>query len=252
MKLQFAFAVLCLTGALEGSVFSQQVARSESDVGALVRGPSFPDSYRELSASYDASVTPELIAMLNAGQEEAHWPRVAHMLGVVGDERAVEALITFVEKPSTQRLSNAQHDSRQAAIMSLGYLINRSGNERALRYLVEGLTPSVWRQRNVQGIPSWMNSNAEYDSLLSTYALMALSLSGHPRAGEALRSLQQTPVPAQVQFRKGLDTTLPQWLEVHGLVAERGVAGMYEYYETQRQLKAEREAGEANRLREAQ
>lgn len=119
-------------------------------------------------------------------------------------------------------------------------------------YLVEGLTPRVWRERNVMGTVPYRDSYAEYDLLLSTYAVFGLAVSGHPRAGEALRTLQRSPTPEQLQFRDAEGATVTQWLEVHGLVAERGVAGMWEYYETKRRLEAERQLEEAQRLREAE
>jgi hypothetical protein len=128
--------------------------------------------------------------------------------------------------------------------MSLGFLVNRTGSEQALSYLIDGLTPTIWRQRKVTGIASWSSSNEEYDLELSKYALFGLSLSGHPRAGEALRSLQLSPTPEQARFRSDLDETLPQWLEVHALVAERGIAGMYEHYAAQEQLEREQEPEE--------
>lgn len=190
--------------------------------------------------------------MLNSKAEEEHWVRIAGMLGVVGDERAADSLIAFVEKPGAARLSRQHHDGRREAVRALGFLVHRTGNERALQYLVDGLTPSFWRQRNVIGVASFVASYAEYDLLLSKYAVFGLALSGHPRAGEALRTVLQSPTREQLQFRDLEEGTLTQWLEIHELVAERGLAGMYEYYETQRRLEAERQLREVQRLREAQ
>ena len=119
-------------------------------------------------------------------------------------------------------------------------------------YLVEGLTPRVWRERNVMGVVPYRDSYAEYDLLLSTYAVFGLAVSGHPRAGDALKTLLGSPTPEQLQFRDAEGATVTQWLEVHGLVAERGVAGMWEYYETKRRLEFEEEIREVQRLREAE
>ena len=141
----------------------------------------------------------------------------------------------------------SEHDDRHQALTGLGYLVNRSGSERALRYLVDGLAPGVWRERKVQGFPPWARSYAEYDRQLSTYSLMALAVSGDPRAGEALRSLQVSPTRAQAPFREGLDSTLEQWIEVHDLVAERGVEGMNEYYAGKHRAEVEREVDAARR-----
>jgi HEAT repeat protein len=222
----------------------------ERDLQDFVRAPTFPTSYRELANSYDATATPHLIDLLNSSAEEAHWVRIAALLGAIGDERAVDALIAFIEKPvGAERLSLSHAEAYSQSITSLGLLVNRTGNERALKYLIDGLTPSVWRQRRVEGIASWATSYEEYDRALSKYALFGLALSGHPEARQALVALQLSPTLGQLQFRRGLDSTLAQWLEVHQLVAERGLAGMYEHYDAERLAKAEREVEEANRLR---
>jgi hypothetical protein len=77
-----------------------------------------------------------------------------------------------------------------------------------------------------------------YDRQLTIYAIFGLALSGHPRAGEALLSLQQSPTPSQALLQ--LDDTLDTWIQVYDVAAERGVAGMYEHYEAERQIEAER------------
>lgn len=229
---------------------AQEVA---ANIREFVQAPNFPTSYRELTTSYDASVVPQLIELLNSTVEEKNFGRTAALLGAVGDERAVNALIAFVEKPiGSDRLSPAHEDAYREAITSLGLLVNRTGSERALRYLIDGLTPSVWRQRRVEGMAAWANSYDEYDRELSKYALFGLALSGHPDAGEALRSLQQSPTSAQQQFINTNRTTLTQWLQVHQLVADRGVAGMYDYYETERRAEEQENTEEAERMRAEQ
>lgn len=233
MKCRSTFVLLLLLNlAAWGWTRAQQVA--PPDVRDYVRLQPFDrNAYGELSTLYDASVTPELVAMLSSGAEEANWAKAAYALGAIGDQRAADALIAFVEKPRPDRTSKADIDARHQAIESLGFLVNRTGNERALTYLIDGLTPKVWKGRNIQGLPPawWTISADEYDRLLSEYAILGLALSGNPRAGEALRSLQSSPTPDQAEFRKDLDDVLTQWLEVFELVKDRGVTGMYEYYE---------------------
>jgi HEAT repeat protein len=222
----------------------------------------FPNSFSELAASYDTSVVPQLVEMLNSPDEKPNHTRIVILLGIVGDERAADALISFIEKPvENVFLTNEEHEARNWAIQSLGYLANRNV-EPALSYLIEGLTPSAWRLRKVEGIASWTSSYDEYDLRLSTYALFGLARSGHPAAGQALRSLQQSPTPAQARFRNGLDETLTQWLEFHEQVAARGLAGAYEHQKAQAEItrqrlaeeirRAREERGEAQSLREAQ
>ena len=251
MNWQSAFTVLALTLALGTNVYGQQVP--QPDVREFLQShPIHGHSYKEVSSLYDSTAVPALIEALNSDAEEENWANAAYLLGVVGDERAVGVPIVFIEKGHTPSISRAHHKARRPAIRSLGYLINRTGSERALDYLVEGLTPGVWRERNVIGVVSYRDSYAEYDQLLSTYAILGLAQSGHPRAGEAPKALLRSPTPEQLQFRDAEEATVTQWLEVHELVAERGVAGMWEYYETQKRLKFEEEIKEVQRLREAQ
>ncbi len=245
-----ALTVIFLMLSAPTTALGQQ--EMQSDVGAFVRGTLFPNSYKELATSFDASITPELVSMLNSKAEEEHWLRIAGMLGVVGDERAVGSLIAFVEKSAPARLSQWHHDGRTEAIRALGFLVHRTHSERALRYLTDGLTPSVWRQRNVMGLAPNVDSYAEYDIRLSTYAVFGLALSGHPAAGEALRTVLRSPTSEQRLFRERQVVTIRQWLEIHDVVAERGVAGMYEHYENRRRIEAERQLQEGQRLRKAQ
>lgn len=248
MKRQTVAAILCLTLTLG---IDAARAQPGQDVSEFVRDPSsYPRSYRELSRSYDASVVPQLAQMLRSKAEEAHWVRIAGLLGAVGDERAVEALIMFIEEPPEGgQLTSERHNAYSQALMSLGLLVNRTRSEMALSYLIESLTPSVWSRRNYAAITQSIGSYSHYDQVLSRYAIQGLAMSGHPRAGEALRSLQQSPAPDQAQLRNGLDSMLSQWLEVYDLVAERGVDGMYEHYDEQRRAREQEEAAEAERLR---
>lgn len=247
MKSRITVVVLCwLMATLEGA-FAQETAAP--NVRESIRS-SFSESYSELANAYDASDVPELLAMLHSEDEQEYWTRIAGVLGVVGNPEVAESLIEFIEEPvvGPTYISRARHDARREAIRALGFLAARTGSERALDYLIESLDDTIWRRRNIVGVIDYLDTYALYDRQLSIYAIFGLALSGHPRAGEALRSLQQSPTPEQQQLREGLDSTLDTWLEVYDVVAERGVAGMYEHY-TERRLEAEREA---RRLREAE
>jgi hypothetical protein len=208
-------------------------------------GPPKPHSLAGYSASYDSSAVPELIVKLQSETDESRRACWAIVLGVVGDERAVEPLIASIEKPSSAQPT----DARYVAMQGLGFLINRTGSAQALTYLIDGLKLDVWRKRSLQGVPPFNRSQSEYDRQLSDYALMALALSGDPRAGDALRSLQTSPTPGQALVGKDLDDMLATWLEVHRVVAERGLQGMYDYYEARRGAEQERYAEEARRKR---
>jgi hypothetical protein len=236
MKSQITLGVLfCLITQAEVA-FAQEVTGLRESIR-----DSFPGSYEGLVNTYDASDVPELLAMLHSEDEEESWSRVVGVLGVVGDDDVADALIEFIEEPviGPTYISRARHDARNQAMRALGFLAGRTGSERALDYLIASLDVGIWRRRNLVGVIDYLDTYDRYDRQMSIYAIFGLALSGHPRAGEALRSLQQSPT--QEQARADLDDTLDTWLEIYDLVAERGVAGMYEAL-AERQLEAAREA----------
>lgn len=218
--------------------FAQEV----SGLGESIRD-FFPGSYDGLVNTYDASDVPELLAMLHSEDEMEYWSRVAGVLGVVGDDDVADSLIAFIEEPivGPTYISQARHDARNQAMRALGFLAGRTGSERALDYLIASLDDRIWRRRNLVGVIDYLDTYDRYDRQMSIYAIFGLALSGHPRAGESLRSLQQSPTREQARLRVDLDDTLDPWLEVYDLVAERGVTGMYEAF-AERQLEAAREA----------
>lgn len=231
-KSRLAAVAACCLGMTPATV-AQQAATNVRD---FVR--EHPFGVWGDTPQFDSAAVPDLIAMLRS--EEPYWGTVVGMLAVLGDERAVEALIAFVEKPAANpAFSDVYESARGRAIVGLGELVHRTGSERALTYLVEGLTPGTWNERNVRGVAPWTKSFEEYDSLLSEYAIHGLAYSGHPRAGDALRVLQRSPTREQSRFRKGLDHTLELWLEVYDLVAERGLDGAQAFSEVQQRRAAE-------------
>jgi hypothetical protein len=182
---------------------------------------------------------PELREILNSEDDEHLWPRVAGVLGVVGGEEEVDLLIELIEQPVVEPvyISRDQHFLRMEAIRSLGFLSHRTGGERALDYLIASLDDGIWRQRNILGVIDYLNTYDRYDRRLTIYAIFGLALSGQPRAGAALRSLRESPTQAQALLE--LDDVLDTYLPIHDLLAERGLAGFYEFQEEQRRLEAE-------------
>jgi hypothetical protein len=225
-----------LIGIVTATMFAMMVpliAQQSTSVGDAIRSGSGLGSYQEISQRYDVTAVPELIHMINTTSDMPYWEKAVGVLGVVGDDRAVDALIELVERQpvdATQVRREWSHARRQSLI-SLGFLIHRTGNQKALEYLIASLGDSVWRQRGVTRADSNMSLEMSH-KVLSEFAVMGLALSGHPRAGAALRALQQSPAPNQAALRDGLDDTLNSWLgEVYPLVVERGLLGMYDYYD---------------------
>ena len=178
---------------------------------------------------YTSADAPILLNMLQGKNESPYWGNIVVTLSIIGDERSVDPIIRFIEQQEDGELSDADYRSKSGALMALGYLINKTGNVKAINYLVESINPKVWAQRNVD----WntrLHANAEDRNVdLSTMAILGLALSGRPEAVEALNV-----DPANLNFQPitiGLDHRLIEIiepaLETYEQVAKDGLS---EYY----------------------
>jgi hypothetical protein len=182
----------------------------------------------EEASRYDSSVVPTLLEMLNNPAEKAHWPNIVVVLGMIGDERAVDPLISFIEADYSGDLSTELYRAKTAALMALGYIINKTGNRKALSYLMSSLHPETWGARDVVGIAPFQGDTAERNTDFSKHAILGLALSGHPEAAQALRSLQQpAPTEAQRAFQAEAGDLVSEALEEHAKIAREGLASYY-------------------------
>jgi hypothetical protein len=182
----------------------------------------------EEASRYDSSVVPTLLEMLNNPAEEAHWPNIVVVLGMIGDERAVDPLISFIEADYSGDLSTELYRAKTAALMALGYIINKTGNRKALSYLMSSLHPETWGARDVVGIAPFQGDTAERNTDFSKHAILGLALSGHPEAARALHSLQQ-PASTETQraFQAQAGDLVAEALEEHAKIAQGGLASYY-------------------------
>jgi hypothetical protein len=122
----------------------QSRASSLMDIRDFVRQVFIHGVPYEEATKYDSSVVPTLLDMLNDPAEEAYWPNIVVVLGMIGDERAVDPLISFIEADDQGDLSREHYAAKTSALMALGYLIDKSGNQKALDYLIDSLAPDTW------------------------------------------------------------------------------------------------------------
>ncbi len=170
-------------------------------------------------SSTDATV---LLEMLANDQERAFWPNIVVTLCVIGDERAVDPLISFFSRDVPGALSPSEYNAKTGALMSLGYIVNKNGNLKALNYLIDSLNPDTWTARKLTWVSPYQAGEAERNRQLTAMAIAGLALSGHPLARTALLSLQSltgvaAPDPALVE----------EALRANAVIASEGLAAYY-------------------------
>ena len=182
------------------------------------------------AAKYGPDAVPTLLAMLDDPQEKPYWSNIVVTLGAIGDERAVDPLIAFVEKGG-DTMTREEFQAKSSVLMSLGYLINKSNNEKALSYLKAHLSPEGWRESNMataraQGFKASTDLRTKQ---LSTLAVLGLALSGHPSAKSSLNFLNQgVRDMAPTAFTKQMTSVVTEALKAHETIARDGLESYYQ------------------------
>ena len=150
------------------------------------------------AARFTSEDSATLIDMLADVDDVVYWPNAAMVLGIIGDDCAVNPLINFVQGLETPDIawSPTVYRGRLSGITGLGYLARKRGNEKALTYLVESVDPEMWS--SVREIP-WLSARraeeARRRSLqLSAEAIRALELSEQAAAHKKLVELAASEI----------------------------------------------------------
>lgn len=206
------------------ALFAPGLMAQQMDIQDYVRQTFIQGVPYQQSAEYGASDVPTLLSMLADPAEEMWWTNIVGVLGIIGDERAVQPLIDFAEASVDGETSPAVYRAKTAVPMALGYLVNRSGSQAAQDYLIESLDPDAWNRRGVGWTDPFLPTAEERNVQLTTMAAMGLALSGTPEAAAALRTMADTMSPT---LTAQMGDAVSDALEVHEQVSEMGLA---EYY----------------------
>jgi hypothetical protein len=184
--------------------------------------------YEQTSNNFGSADVPVLLSMLNDSAEEDYWANIVVVLNIIGGEEVVDPLIAFIEADSGGELSYAHYVAKTSALMSMGYLINRTGNEQALTYLIESADPSVWEERETNDVGPFQATVAESNQDLSKHAVLGLALAGTPDSAAALRSFQAGEGTGdEGEFRASVDSIIAEALQAN---TEIQAGGLIEYY----------------------
>lgn len=230
-----AASVLCiLLGCREApeTVGAQEPSQPESDITEFVRQTFIEGVPYEEADRFDAQAVEPLAQMLQDPSQEEYWSNVVTVLGIIGNEEAVGHLLDFLNEPSEQTLSPNHFRAKTSALVSLGYAVNKSGIEEGLTYLMDSMQPSVWDERAIGWSSPFHSTSEERNAQLSKMAILALGLSGHDRAAEALTSLQESArSETATDFQAEVQELVAEALEANRQIASQGLA---EYYRQRR------------------
>jgi hypothetical protein len=146
---------------------------------------------------FDQTAVPRLLEMLADPQEKPYWPNIVGVLGIIGDASVADELIAFVEANKGQAVDPETYRAALSAVLSLGYLANRTGDEAVLDYLTESaadLASSDEAEDRSGTEPETTPVGLRLDAgAIAQSAVWGLALSGQPEARTTLERLMRSP-----------------------------------------------------------
>ena len=201
---------------------AEQAGNQGTSVEALVRGIYIHGLPYEVAGKYTSNDSEVLIPMLRNPENALYWPNITKVIGIIGDDSAVEPLIEFLHGlDSETEWSSTIYRGRTSAILALGYLANKRGNAGAMDYLVKSVNPDEWADRDI----AWVTAHENAERLmmqLSVSAVSALALTGQPEAGATLDELLES---AHERLQQAAQSVRPDWKEI-------STNGLSAYYQT--------------------
>ena len=178
----------------------------------------------EIASKYGSEDTSVLLEMLLDDKEQPYWSNIVITLGMIGENRAVGPMIEFINRNNSNKISPEVYTAKTSAIISLGYIINKTGNKKALDYLAESLQPNVWQNRKIGWESPFYKSKIERDGYLTEAAVLGLGLSGKPEAKiKLLEALQRNKTEEKSKIKTKIKDVVKLALKEHKKVSSMGL-----------------------------
>ncbi len=177
----------------------------------------------EQAQRYGEESTAALLSMLNDPKEEVYWTNIILTLGMIGDERVIEPLISFLEfdHPST---SVSVYRAKLSVLTALGYAANRSKSPRPLEYLKASTHPAKWDAFKINILKAGGLTAEQSTTQLITQAIIGLALSGKSEARESLQRLKEAQSENLMRNTAELLPMLEEAIEANTKIAKDGLA----------------------------
>ncbi|MFT4807827.1 MAG: hypothetical protein ACI9LX_001150 [Paraglaciecola sp.] len=187
----------------------------------------------EEASQYDSSNANILNQMLRQSEYVEHWGKIAVLMEIIGEETVIDDIIDFIENDPYGHFGEPHHRAKKAALYGLGYLIHRTNNKKAIKYLVESLNTDSWNKRGVVTFASQHKSAEKKRRQLSKAALLGLALSGTDETLKEIKKFKKLTKKHSL-FRSEVDDLLNHVIVTNAEIRELGMKGYYKEGEKKR------------------
>lgn len=184
-----------------------------------------------LASEYPSTTIPYLTTLLYGEDIERAATAVA-VLGAIGASEATEQIISFLYRSElVLALSEGDASLWVDTLLSLGWLVNRSGDTQALRFLVQGIRPESWDQfiafaQKGSG-QAFAPKQEDWRQTLVYGAIRGLALTGHPEGTSVLERLQPSEFISPGMNLEDIAEFLKEARETSEIVSSLGLNSYY-------------------------
>jgi hypothetical protein len=213
--------LMVLAGAAVALLATAQPVRAQDrlpDIETFVRLAYVHGVPFEMARAYGPEAVPRLVGFLENPVFEPHWVNVVYTLGYIGDERALEPLIAFLERQRGEITPQAFR-AVLGVMPALGHLA-REGSDRALEVLSEFLQTGQI-DGDDPGFSYAIYVEEALVEVLGRLTIQGLGISGRPEALDLLTTLQSA------DLRPDWEDNVDEALVLNRRVAREGAARVF-------------------------
>ena len=131
-----------------------------------------------------------LLEMLRDPADKPYWVNIVSALGIIGDEKAVEPLIAFLERDVRGEVDSRTVSAFVEVPRALGHIAG-NGSKKALTYLLENATLESWGRKNLPWTYGDKPGTAVFATGLYTSVIVSLGISAQPGAIARLEGMKK-------------------------------------------------------------
>lgn len=183
----------------------------------------------DLARQYDSNDVRKLIDLLNDSEQKEHWGNILWVLGAIGDERALDAVLNFTESRFKGAVDGVTFNAIIQGNLALGLLGNR--NTKAADYVTNATSLKFWNERDIDWQYKTLKDRGERDILLTQLAINSLPLTAKLEVLETLTRLRETIAQGK-EMQAYFGPNIEESIERYAVIQSKGLRGVLNYSDT--------------------
>lgn len=167
------------------------------------------------AAAFGEGDVPALLKALSDDEDKDYYANIVSVLGLIGSDQAKIGLLDFISKARDSSHNSVSYQASLAAIMSVGYVVNRTGDRELIEYLSDlarGLGKAT--TESIEDDEKQGKREIQLDTAdVARAAIWGLAFGGNKDSRDALRALWESS--AGEEYKELLDDAIGTNIMIH-------------------------------------